>query len=114
MKIKKADEVEPTSVGEEGAEGVTIRLLVHEADGAPNFYMRQFNVAPGGHTPRHTHDWEHEVYILAGSADVWSGEGQRHAAAADCLLVPPNEEHQFTNPGPGELKILCLVPKDSK
>lgn len=114
MKIKKADEVEPTPVGEEGAEGVTIRLLVHEADGAPNFYMRQFNVAAGGHTPRHAHDWEHEVYILAGSATVRSAEGEKHAVAGDCLFVPGNEEHQFENHGPGELKMLCLVPKDSK
>ena len=113
MKIKRADDVEAKPVAEEGAEGVTIRLLVHEADGAPHFYMRQFDIAPGGHTARHAHDWEHEVYILAGSAAVWSGEGDRHAAAGDCLFVPGNEEHQFRNPGPDELKILCLVPKGS-
>ena len=113
MKIKKADDVPAAAVEAEGAEGVSIRLLVHEADGAPNFYMRQFDVAPGGHTPRHTHDWEHEVYILAGAATVWSPEGEKQAAAGDCLFVPANEEHQFHNPGPGGLKILCLVPRAS-
>ena len=113
MKIKTADDMEAKPVEVEGAEDVTIRLLVHEADGAPNFYMRQFNIAPGGHTPRHTHDWEHEVYILQGAAGVWSLEGERAARAGDCVFVPPNEEHQFRNTGLEELKMLCLVPKDS-
>jgi len=113
MKIKKADDVEARAVETDGADGVTIRLLIHETDAAPNFYMRQFNIAPGGHTPRHVHAWEHEVYILCGSALVWSADGERPAAGGDCVFIPPNEEHQFTNAGDDELKMLCLVPKDS-
>jgi len=113
MKIKKADDVEAQAVEMAGAEGVTIRLLVHEADAAPNFYMRQFNIAPGGCTPRHVHPWEHEVYILSGSAAVWNGQEDQPATGGDCIFVPPGEEHQFTNAGDDELKMLCLVPKDS-
>ncbi|MFP3903820.1 MAG: cupin, partial [Armatimonadota bacterium] len=47
----------------DGAEDVSIQWLVSEDNGgAPNFAMRRFVVEPGGSTPYHTHDWEHEVY----------------------------------------------------
>ena len=113
MKIAKADSIEANPVDTEGAEGVVIRLLVHEADGAPNFYMRQFNVAPGGHTPRHTHDWEHEVYMLAGSGTLAGDEAEAPIAAGDCIFVPPGEPHQFRAAANEELKMLCLVPATS-
>ena len=110
MKIATAEKVPPRPVGAEGAEGVQIRLLISEADAAPTFYMRQFTVAPGGHTPRHGHDWEHEVYILAGQGVVWTADGEKPVAAGDCVFVAPNEEHQFRNTGDGEMKFLCLIP----
>ena len=113
MLIRKADDVEARPVEMDGARDATIRLLIHEAEGAPNFYMRQFDIAPGGHTPRHTHDWEHETYVLAGSGTVVTPDGERPIAAGDCLLVAPDDDHQFRNTGDEVLKILCLVPKPS-
>lgn len=111
MTIKRAEDVPAEAVEAEGAKGVQIRWLIHQPDGAPNFYMRQFTVAPGGHTPRHRHDWEHEVYILSGTAVVGTPDGVKTASPGDCIYVPPNEEHQFLNAGSAELKFLCLVPK---
>jgi quercetin dioxygenase-like cupin family protein len=111
MKIKTADNVAPAGVEGGGAEGVTIRLLIHEADDAPNFYMRQFNIAPGGHTPRHSHPWEHEVYVLAGEGEVFAPDGEKRIAAGDCVFVPGDEEHQFRGIGEAGMKMLCLVPK---
>jgi len=111
MKIRKADDVPPETVQMEGAEGVQIRLLVHEAEGAPNFYMRQFDVAPGGHTPRHQHDWEHEMYVLAGRGVAVTPDGERPVAVGECIFVAPGEDHQFRNTGTEVLKFLCLVPK---
>ena len=111
MKIKHSESVEAKPVEMEGAEGVQIRLLIHEAEGAPRFYMRQFIVAPGGHTPLHTHDWEHEVFVVAGSGAVVDEGRDKPIAAADCVFVQPGEPHQFKNTGGEELKLLCLVPK---
>jgi len=113
MKIAKADGIEAKPVDMEGAAGVRIRLLIHEADGAPNFCMRQFNVAPGGHTPMHSHDWEHEVYVLAGAGVVATADEARPISAGDCIFVPPGEVHQFRAGRTEELKFLCLVPKSS-
>ena len=111
MKIKKAEKVAASAVEEEGAEGVRVRWLIAKDDGAPNFYMRQFTFAPGGHTARHSHQWEHEVYILAGSGAVVTADARREIAAGDCVFVAPGELHQFVNTGGDELKLLCLVPK---
>lgn len=56
MLIRHSDSVTGHEVDMEGAKGVIFRMLLGEGEGAPNFCMRQFNIAPGGHT----HDWEHE------------------------------------------------------
>jgi quercetin dioxygenase-like cupin family protein len=111
MIVKKADDVPARPADMEGARDVSMALLIHDADGAPNFYMRQFTVAPGGHTPMHTHDWEHEVYVLAGSGQAVRGDEPNAIAAGDCVFVPPGEMHQFVNTAQVEMKFLCLVPK---
>lgn len=113
MKIKVAEDVPARDVDLEGAEGVQIRLLVHKDEAAPNFYMRQFDVAPAGHTPLHSHAWEHECYILAGEGTVETPEGEKPVKAGDCLYIAPEDRHQFRNTGNEPLKFLCLVPRDS-
>ena len=111
MKVKAAQGVEAGAVEMEGASNVTMRMLIGPADGAPNFNMRMFEVAPGGHTPLHRHDWEHEVYVLDGAGSVRSAKGDHPIAAGDCVFVPPGEQHQFRNAANETLKFLCLVPQ---
>ena len=55
MKVQHYTEVAAEQVGE--ANNTTIRWLISKADGAPNFYMRLFEVGPGGSTPHHEHAW---------------------------------------------------------
>ena len=112
MKIKVAEQVEAREVEMAGAADVKMRMLIGPDDGAPTFNMRMFDVAPGGHTPRHSHDWEHEVYVLAGEGVVLAGGEELAVTRGECLYVPPNEEHQFRNGGAAPLRFLCLVPKD--
>ena len=82
MKIDKSSNVSRSSVEMAGAEGVDIRRLVSRDDGAPNFAMRMFELAPGGHTPLHAHPHEHEVFIVEGEG-VFVFEGREHAFAAE-------------------------------
>jgi len=113
MLIRSPQDVTPQEMTMPGAAGVKMRLMVGREDGAPNFAMRLFEVAPGGHTPKHAHNYEHEVLIVQGSANLACGpEGDqtRHASAGDVVFVPANETHQFVNTGPGTLKFMCLVP----
>ena len=54
MKVKNYLEVEPTEYTDQ-AKGVSIRVLIGEKEGAPNFIMRLFDLEPQGYTPRHAH-----------------------------------------------------------
>jgi len=110
MKIAPATEIESQPVTMEGARGCTVRWLVGQPDGAPNFAMRQFDVQPGGHTPRHSHPYEHEIYVLEGHGEVVEGDAPRPLGAGDCVYVAPDEVHQFRNTGDVPMKFLCMVP----
>jgi quercetin dioxygenase-like cupin family protein len=113
MKIKPASEVPARTVEVDGAKDVRIRLLIHKEENAPVFHMRQFTVEPGGYTPRHTHPWEHEVYILRGRGTAVTPEGDRPIQTGDAIYVAPGDEHQFQNTGAEPLEFLCLVPKEN-
>jgi quercetin dioxygenase-like cupin family protein len=67
-------------------------------------------VAAGGHTPQHTHPYEHEVFILEGEGQVLEGDVAHPLRPGDVVYVRPDEVHQFRNTGSGPLKFLCLVP----
>lgn len=110
MLIRRADEIDGRPVAMAGVRDVEMRMLVGRDDGAENFSMRHFTVAPGGHTPRHEHGYEHEVFVLAGQGRV-EFDGETHPIrAGDALLVEPNRIHQFTNDSEDTLAFLCLVP----
>ena len=113
MKVTNTNDVESKQVDMEGAAGCTVRWLVSKADGAPNFAMRQFEVAPGGHTPRQFHPYEHEVFVLEGEGHVYEGDTAHPLRAGDVILVRPDEVHQFKNTGSTPMKFLCLIPNSA-
>ncbi len=110
MLIRNAQEVQGKPVEMDGASAVTMRMMVGRADGAPNFAMRHFTVAPGGHTPRHSHDYEHEIYVVEGAGRVEQDGVFRDLKAGDVVYVKANATHQFVNAGPDPFKFLCMVP----
>jgi quercetin dioxygenase-like cupin family protein len=109
MKKFAFEEIESEELGK-GCKGVSIRWLITKELGAPNFAMRLFEVEPEGHTPLHTHEWEHEVFILGGEGIVVGKEGEEKIKHGDVIFMPSNEEHQFRNVGNEKLKFLCMVP----
>lgn len=110
VKLKKSGKVDRKAVKMPGAAGVFIRRLITREDGAPSFAMRLFEVEPDGHTPRHRHPHEHEVYVLSGKGSVFGDQEKIPLEAGSAVLVPPQEEHQFINGGSEPLVFLCMVP----
>jgi quercetin dioxygenase-like cupin family protein len=110
MHIARWNDVAGKAVAEQGATGVTIRVLMGENVGAPTFTMRHFEVAPGGSTPYHTHAWEHEVYVLSGKGNVRRKGGEAEVAPGSFVFVAPGEEHSFGNAGDVPFTFLCLIP----
>jgi quercetin dioxygenase-like cupin family protein len=113
MRVINCEKVPSKVVDMEGSSNCTVRWLVSETDGAPTFAMRQFEVAPGGYTPRHFHDYEHEVFVLEGNGVVMEDAVEHPLAAGDVILVKPNEIHQFRNTGERPMKFLCLIPNSA-
>lgn len=95
---------------EDGVKDVKLRWLISQKDGAEHFAMRLFELQPGGYTPLHQHDWEHEVFILEGTGVFKDDTKEESFKPGDVFFVPPMEWHQFVNTGNAVLKFLCLIP----
>ena len=113
MKVKRTDEVDQSPVTMEGAAGCRVRWLVGEQDRAPNFAMREFELDPGGHTPRHFHPYEHEIYVLQGEGAIVDSDQERPLRPGDVVYVAPDDVHQFRNTGRGPFRMLCLIPNSA-
>lgn len=110
MNVKPIIEYEQNVVTMEGASGAKMRMLVGPHEGACNFHMRHFEVEPGGFTPHHKHDYEHEILILKGAGTLKSEQGDRPFKAGDAVWIPANEMHQFQNTGADSVEFICLIP----
>jgi quercetin dioxygenase-like cupin family protein len=110
MIIKSVQNVPSEPVNMDGAKNASVRWLITETDGAANFAMRLFELEPNGHTPHHSHSYEHEVYVLEGAGVVIAPDGERPFRAGEVVFVPPNEKHQFRNTSAGTCRFLCLIP----
>jgi quercetin dioxygenase-like cupin family protein len=110
MKVVHIESIPLSQVQIDGAVGAKTRCLIGEQDGAPSFTMRQFEIAPGGCTPKHAHGHEHEVFVLEGTAAVLMGNAEHALRPGTAVFVPPNLVHQFRNTGSVPLKFLCLIP----
>ncbi len=111
MKIGAVDQVEAVPVEMDGASGVTMRVVIGEPQGAPNFVMRVFDVAPGGHSPHHSHGFEHEVFVLSGRGTFVEQGREETLAAGDVVFVPPDVVHQFRAAADEGLRFICVVPR---
>lgn len=108
MKVEHYSETPAEAV--ENVPGVTVRWVVGEKDGAPNFAMRVFEVEPGFASPYHQHEWEHEVFVLAGEGVVRKAEVESPIGHGSVVFVPGMEMHQFANRGESVLRFICVVP----
>lgn len=95
---------------EEGIKDLKVRWLISKKDGAENFAMRLFEIKPGGYSPLHQHNWEHEVFILQGEGVAQSKTNEENFKEGDVFFVKPMEWHQFKNTGKKILKFICLIP----
>ena len=112
MLIRRTDPTNTTPVEMDGVKDVSMQVMVGREDHSPNFAMRHFVVQPGGHTPHHSHDYEHEVYILEGEGLAECDGETATVSAGDVLYVPANAVHQFRNESGEAFRFLCLVPME--
>jgi len=95
---------------QEEVPGAVMRRVICEEQGAPNFCMRVFEVAPGMKTPSHFHPWEHEVYVLSGQGKVVGVDGEKKLSKDTALFIAPNEKHFLQATGKTTLRFVCVIP----
>lgn len=111
MKIANVNDIPQEKVVMDGAKDCAVQLAVTPRDGAPNFALRVFEVAPGGHTPLHHHPYEHEIFVLEGRGTVWRENKEVPLQRGDVLYIPADEQHQFKNAEKAvPFKFICLIP----
>ncbi|MDD3776699.1 MAG: cupin domain-containing protein [Actinomycetota bacterium] len=113
MIIKRRSEFKPEIMNDNQIRGVKFYPLITAQDGAPNFAMRVFEVEPGGYSPRHSHKWEHEIYVIEGSGYAVKENGVIPIGKDDCILVEPSELHQI-KAGEEGITFICVVPHEGQ
>lgn len=93
------------------APGSSIRWIIDEEhDGAPHCVLRVIEVEPGGHTPDHTHPFEHENFVLEGRGKVLIEDLWQDLSPGDVIFVPAGTRHSYANAGDTTFKFLCTIP----
>jgi quercetin dioxygenase-like cupin family protein len=110
VKIKNYRDIEPTLFESDAAKGVAGRVVIGKEDGAENFCMRVFELSKDGYSPKHSHDWEHEIFIHSGNGAVLNNGTWVPVEPGCVIFIPGNEEHQVKNMGEDTLVFVCLIP----
>ena len=93
------------------AKGAIGRVVIGKADGDTSFCMRVFEIEPGGHSAKHSHEYEHQVFVHSGQGEIWNGEAWKEVAAGSIIYIPGGEEHQLRNNGRELLIFVCCIPE---
>ena len=112
-KVKNWKDVKAEEVPSDKATKTTIRWIFGPGE-VPNFYMRVFEVEPGGEIFEHSHPWEHEIFILNGKGIIRINGKEIPVKEGDAIYIPPCSRHYYKNVGDEVLRFLCLIPKEGK
>ncbi len=110
MKIAPYKNSETKTFDGGSAKAVTGRVVIGKADGAKNFCMRVFELGNEGFTPKHSHEWEHEIFFHQGKGQVFLNGKWNDVKAGDVAFIPEGAEHQIKNQGTENLVFVCLIP----
>lgn len=111
MPVVRYDKVTMDPVSMAGTKGASRAVVIGPPQGWSDHVMRVFRLDPGGHTPKHQHDWEHINHVVSGRGKLLIGDTVHELTEKDFALVPPNTEHQFTNPYDEPFEFICIVSK---
>jgi quercetin dioxygenase-like cupin family protein len=110
MAVKHYAQLKLQTLTSDDVDRTAMTNVIGAPEGWESHTLRVFRIEPGGHTPRHQHDWEHVNYCISGSAKLRIGDEVTEFQQGDFAFVPPNTDHQFTNPFDEAVEFICIVP----
>jgi quercetin dioxygenase-like cupin family protein len=110
MYITSLDKVKKTVPDMPGIKALAKQVPISRENGAPNFSFRVFTIEPGGHTPLHSHPFEHLNYVIEGNGVLFAENRENPIKKGDFLMVLPGETHQYRNNSTAPVLFICAVP----
>lgn len=105
--VEQASEVEELTLDGGG----TIRWLITHRDGAENFSMRLITVPGGNSTPDHSHDYEHEIFVMEGEGEAELDGKITTVGRESFLFIPGGVKHTIR--ANTKMRMICVVPIDA-
>ena len=110
MKVLNYTDVMPIVMNNDMVKNVAGRVMIGKEDSANNFCMRVFEMKKDGYTPKHTHNWEHEIFVHTGHGEAFMDGSWHPLTAGTAVFVPANVEHQFRNTNDDLFTFVCMIP----
>ncbi len=102
-----------TPPAHKGKGKATVRWLIGEPEGAPNFEMRYFALSGDISTEWHNHQWEHQAFVVKGRGRYKGEEKEVELVPGCAVYVEPGEQHHFICDG-DMFEFICIVPKGTR
>ncbi|WP_419787671.1 methyltransferase domain-containing protein [Pseudodesulfovibrio sp.] len=110
-KIVEPNKVPLLPIEEEGAEGMALQWLTKDDnERSPSFCTRKITLEKSGTTPLRKTAWEHQIYILSGSALLFEESRETELSEGMTVLIRPNIPFRIRNMGQQPLSFLDIVP----
>jgi quercetin dioxygenase-like cupin family protein len=113
MKIIHYTDAFPTVFDSGDMKGTTGRVVIGKTDGAENVCMRVFELPKDTVSHRHTHEWEHMVFVHSGEGDVLCDGKWIPVKAGSVIYIPGNDDHQLRNLNEAPFVFVCMIPSDA-
>jgi len=111
MFVGHISDVEQVFYNDNNIKNVVKQVAIGKNEGWEDYVLRVFTVKNGGYTPRHTHDWPHINYILAGEGTLYLNGELYNVKAGSIAYIPNNVEHQFMADRNSDIQFICIVPE---
>ena len=111
MFVKNIEQIAKCAVTGDGIKDVDKQVPIGSEQGWNNT-LRVFSLKPGGHTPKHSHDWEHVNYVISGSGTLEIDGQKNQMTKGSFAFVPPNATHQYSNDANAteQFVMICIIP----
>lgn len=110
MYLGQLKDIEKKELSGEGIKNVLKQVPIGAKEGWRENVLRVFTIKPGGHTPHHSHDWEHVNYVISGQGTLEIEGKKLDLPAGSFAFVAPNQKHQYSNNGQKDFVMVCIVP----
>ncbi|PKL11579.1 MAG: cupin [Spirochaetae bacterium HGW-Spirochaetae-8] len=111
MFVSHRDEIEKKIIENPAMKGVVKQVLIGPEQGWKDYVMRLFTLSKGGYAPRHTHPWQHIMYVVEGEGKLFMNGIDYPLVAGSVSYVPAEVEHQVMNAGDAKFVFICIVPE---